>query len=175
MTLATANIVVSDVADGAESSKIITVEKVSGSDNYYPEDLYVGQVVYNGTSIFVDFAVNNLGSFEGVEFTKATAGGDEGGDEGGSTVPATELAIGNNAINAANVTFEYTASENGTLTLTASGAIMGMVEISYTVNNGTSNVFELSTTVELTLEAGDVVTITVVAEGYSSITAAWEA
>ena len=174
MTLATANIVVSNVEDGAESSKIITVEKVSGPDNDYPEDLYVGQVVYNGTSIFVDFAVNNLGSFEGVEFTKATAGGDEGGDEGGSTVPATELAIGNNAINAANVTFEYTASENGTLTLTAGGAIMGMVEISYTVNNGTSNVFELSTTVELTLEAGDVVTITVVAEGYSTITAAWE-
>ena len=85
------------------------------------------------------------------------------------------LAIDNNAIDGEDITFEYTATEAGTLKLTAGAAIMGMVEISYTVNGGDSTVLELSTSVELTLDVDDVVVITVVAEGSSSITAEWTA
>ncbi len=50
---------------------------------------------------------------------------------------------------------------------------MGMVEFRYTVNGGDSTILELGTNVDLTLQAGDVVVITVEAEGYSSIEATW--
>jgi len=97
---------------------------------------------------------------------------DESGDVG-ETTEETALVMGNNAINAADVTYAYTATEAGTLTLEVGGAVMGMVEMSYTVNGGTSTVLELSNTVDLELSEGDKVVITVIAEGYSSITASW--
>ena len=93
----------------------------------------------------------------------------------GAETPTEELVLGNTSINASNVNFTYTATEAGTLNLSAGAAIMGMVEMTYSVNGGEAQVLELSTSVELALEAGDTVLITVVAEGYSSITAAFTA
>lgn len=90
-------------------------------------------------------------------------------------VVESELIIGNNQIEAADVNFNYTATEAGKLTLTTGAAIMGMVEISYTVNGGDSQMLDLSSSVEIDLAAGDVVVVTVIADGYSSITADWAA
>ena len=84
-----------------------------------------------------------------------------------------ELALDNNQIEQADVNFHYTATEAGKLTLTAGGAIMGMVEITYTVNNGEAQILELASTVVLDLVAGDKVVVIVKAEGYSSITASF--
>ena len=114
-----------------------------------------------------------------IEFTSSfVASGSTGGDEGDEPEqPASNTALnsGPNSIDAANVNFEYTATEAGTLNLSAGNAIMGMVSMSYTVNGGDSTVLELGTAVDLVLEAGDVVVITVEAEGYSSIQATWTA
>ena len=87
----------------------------------------------------------------------------------------TALNIGANAIEQEDVTFEYTAAEAGTLKLTAGAAIMGPVTITYTVNGGAAQTLALSASVELTLAVGDKVVITVVAEGYSSLSAEWTA
>ena len=84
-----------------------------------------------------------------------------------------DLVMGNTEIGNSNAFYEYIATENGTLTLTAGEAIGGMVGISYTVNDGESEIIELGTTVEIALEAGDKVVITVESEGWSSLTAAW--
>ena len=92
---------------------------------------------------------------------------------GAADVAETALVIGHNSINAADVTYAYTAEADGTLTLSAGGAVMGMVEIFYTVNGGDTNVLELNSTVDLALTAGDKVVISVTAEGYSTITASW--
>lgn len=92
----------------------------------------------------------------------------------GSTVEQTTLLIGTNSVNATDVAFVYTASSAGKLTLTTGGAVMGTVEYSYAVNGGVSTTLALNSSVELTLAAGDKVVITVIAEGYSSLVAAWE-
>ena len=84
-----------------------------------------------------------------------------------------ELVMGNTQINQEDAIYSYTATENGTLTLTAGGAIMGMVSISYTVNGGDSVVIELQSTANIDLVAGDVVVVTIEAEGYSSLTASF--
>ena len=97
----------------------------------------------------------------------------DGGSQGGGSQSGTPLAIGTTQINAANAVYVYTAASDGTLTLTAGASISGAVEISYTKNGGDPVVLELSSTVELALVTGDTVVITVVAEGYSSITADW--
>ena len=86
-----------------------------------------------------------------------------------------ELYEGYNDIGMANINFNYTATENGNLTLTVGAAIMGMVEMSYSINGGESVVLELESTVTLPLTAGDVLVISVKSEGYSSITTAWAA
>ncbi len=89
----------------------------------------------------------------------------------------TELVIGNNGVNAEDVTFAYTATEAGTLTLTTGASIMGgNVQITYAINGGAANALALSSSVELPLAAGDKVVITVIADGdYTTVSAAWEA
>ena len=123
-----------------------------------------------GETVLIGISTNTAAEAT-VTFTASFVVGTTGGEE----VSATDLVIGNNAINAADVTYAYTATEAGTLNLAAGGAVMGMVEIFYTVNGGESTVLELSSNVDLTLAAGDKVVITVTAEGYSTITATWTA
>ena len=86
-------------------------------------------------------------------------------------VSETPMVIGNNAVEQADVTYAYTATESGTLTLSAGAAIMGMVSMKYTVNGGDAQILELSNSVDLALEAGDKVVVIIEAEGYSSLTA----
>ena len=125
-------------------------------------NLAAGQTIYFGAS-------TNSADAGTITFTATF----EASGSGAVVNPSTTLQEGPNQIEASNVTFEYTAEAAGTLNLSAGNAIMGMVEISYTVNGGDSTVLELGTSVDLALEAGDVVVITVVAEGYSSIQATW--
>ena len=98
-----------------------------------------------------------------------------GSGAGGSDIPESTLIIGYNNINATDVAFAYTASGAGKLTLTAGNAIMAPVEMAYSVNGGASTPLALGSSVELTLASGDKVVITVIAEGYSTLTAAWAA
>lgn len=98
-----------------------------------------------------------------------------GSGAGGSDISESTLIIGNNDINATDVAFAYTASGAGKLTLTAGNAIMAPVEMAYSVNGGASTPLALGSSVELTLASGDKVVITVLAEGYSTLTAAWAA
>lgn len=100
-----------------------------------------------------------------------TVGAEEGGDD--TEVTTTPLEIGNNAINAADVTYTFTAASEGVLTLTTGAAVMGEVTFSYSVNGGEATDLPLSSSVELTLVEGDVVTIVVTAAGYSSLTVDW--
>lgn len=121
------------------------------------------QLVYNAVT-------NTLtGSFNGsiAEFTPYT------GEPVGPSVNESELVIGTNSINATDAKFTFTAPQSGKLTLTIGGAIMGPVEITYTINGGGMFPVALGSTVEIDLIVGDEVVIDVVASGYSSITAAF--
>jgi len=89
--------------------------------------------------------------------------------------PEYELTIGANYINMENVNFTYTATEMGTLKLDVGTAMMGMVEITYTVNGGEVQTLALGSFVELNLNADDVVIIYVVAEGSATLGATWTA
>ena len=93
----------------------------------------------------------------------------------GSNVGSVALEIGNNAINAENITYTYTAAENGTLDLSVGAAIMGDVTITYTVNGGTEETLALNSEASLDLEEGDTVVITIVAAGYATLVAAFTA
>lgn len=95
----------------------------------------------------------------------------EGGEE--PIVEGTDLVIGANQIEAADVNFLYTAAENGTLTLTMSGTIMGDVTATVKVNGEVVGTLTANTELALELVAGDEVVIEVVAAGYSTLTAAW--
>lgn len=112
----------------------------------------------------------NPGIMMAQTFAEVNAGG---GDSG--TVSATPLTIGNNQINAVDVTYSYTAETNGTLTLKVGGAIQGPVAITYAVNGATAVTLVENVETDLELSAGDEVVITVVASGYSTLTAVWEA
>lgn len=91
----------------------------------------------------------------------------------GAGAEGVALTIGNNSIEAANVTYVYTAETAGTLNLSVGGAVMGAVEISYTVNGGDSATLALNSNVDLELAAGDKVVITVTAAGYATLAATW--
>ena len=84
------------------------------------------------------------------------------------------LKIGYNDIGEENVILSYTVTSNGKLTLSIGAAIMDVVEISYAVNGGQSVPVALSSVVTVELVSGDTIAITVVAKGYSTITATWE-
>ena len=96
-------------------------------------------------------------------------------DDNSGAVTETPLTIGSNPVNAADVTYVYTATEAGTLKLTTGGAIMGPVSFEYSVNDGTATAIELSSSVDVALNANDKIVIKVVAGGYSSLTAEWTA
>ena len=81
--------------------------------------------------------------------------------------------IKNNGIEASDVNFVYTATEAGNLTLSVGGAVMGPVEITYSVNDGAANAFELNSEIVVTVAAGDKVVINVVASGYATIAASF--
>ena len=89
-------------------------------------------------------------------------------------VATSPLKVGTTSIDAANAVYEYVAPSAANLTLTAGGAIMGPVTITYSVNGGEATTLELSASVTLALAAGDKVVINITAEGYSSITAEWD-
>lgn len=94
----------------------------------------------------------------------------------GEGEPATEieLEMGDTQINDEDGVYVFTAAEAGKLTLTT-GAALGEVTFVYTVNGGDEMPIALQSTVELELFAGDKVTITVTAAGYSSISASFTA
>ena len=89
-------------------------------------------------------------------------------------VATSPLKVGTTEIAAANAAYEYVAPSAANLTLTAGGAIMGPVAITYSVNGGEATTLELGASVTLALAAGDKVVINITAEGYSSITAEWD-
>ncbi len=95
--------------------------------------------------------------------------------EAGVDDGSVSLTLGNNAINAADVIYSYTADAAGWLNISMGGAVMGSVSASYSINGGDAVELALSTAVDVELAAGDRIVITVVAEGYSSITASWTA
>ncbi|MBQ8229437.1 MAG: hypothetical protein IJZ32_01930 [Clostridia bacterium] len=164
-------------SEGATSGTLTVTAPIysqySGTYSYTIED---GAYVFTSQNAIISKSLDgqswqfqNPGMRQAQTFAEVNAGGDSG------TVSATPLTLGNNGINAADVTYAYTAETDGTLTLTAGNAIQGAVEISYTVNGGNSTSLELGNSATLTLSAGDEVVITVVAAGYSNLTAAWEA
>ncbi|MBQ7353191.1 MAG: hypothetical protein IJW54_04210 [Clostridia bacterium] len=157
----------------------VTSDDYSWSYGFAPDQMEnVGQVqtgsveLEAGQTVYIGMSTNSTEAAT-ITFTasfEASGSGEGSGDAGSGN---TALTIGYNNIEAADVTYEYTAETAGTLNLSAGTAIGGMVEISYTVNGGDSTVLELGTNVDLALQAGDVVVITVTAEGYATLTATW--
>ena len=97
---------------------------------------------------------------------------DVSGDNG-QTAP-TELVVGKNVIDGCDVEFCFTAASAGELTLITSGAISGSVEMYYSINGGESRILPLGASTTLTLSDGDLVLISVVADGYSAINTIWD-
>ena len=98
----------------------------------------------------------------------------ESGSSSDTPVVTSPLKIGTTEIAATNAAYEYVAPSAANLTLTAGGAIMGPVAITYSVNGGDATALELGASVTLALAAGDKVVVNITAEGYSSITAEWD-
>lgn len=173
----------------AMSTITVTFDKTAGTVTVVPNvgNPYTCDFVYEGgvltltkdgnavMGLMLSFTLTNgvptACTYNGNTFNPLTAVADFSGSAGNETA----LNIGANAIEQEDVTFKYTATEAGTLKLSAGNAIMGPVTITYTVNGGTAQTLELGAEVSLELVAGDVVVITVVAEGYSSIQATWTA
>ena len=94
--------------------------------------------------------------------------------------PANELVIGDTAINGEDAEYTYTAAENGVLTLTPTGPAFStpatVFVLSYTVNGGESVNLPDRTATEVTLNAGDVVVVTITASrATGTLNAAWAA
>ena len=100
--------------------------------------------------------------------------------EGSSVVtPAgNTLQMGENAIAGEDITFEYTAETNGTLTIklikTATSP-RDVMTVTYTVNGGEAVSVTLNTDTAITLNAGDKVAVIVETNCAGTLTAAWEA
>ena len=84
-----------------------------------------------------------------------------------------DLVLGNNAINAENINFTYTATADIKLSLTLGNQIMGEVVVTYSVNGGTAIAIANGSTVEVELKANDVLVVSAeTTMGYQSITVA---
>ena len=147
----------------------------NGSDIYF-EGNSVDITVPAGETVSVNigaysFSDNVANVTVAVKGTEVEGGEGEGGEEEDPVVVIPELEIGSTQYNAVEKTYSYTASMDGVLKLTSGNAIMGPVSFSYTVNGGDATTFEVSTTVEVALSAGDVLLLTISGTGYSSITA----
>ena len=83
------------------------------------------------------------------------------------------LLIGANAINGESVFYWYKATDDGELSLSVGSALLGEVTITYSVNGGEEIALGLESETLITLSDGDELVISVVADGYSSISASW--
>lgn len=97
----------------------------------------------------------------------------------GTGVPedAVQLTIGYNNIEAADVTYSYTASEDGTLSLSMGTAIMGEVSAMVYIAGDETNAQTLAvdSSLELSLKSGETAVVEVTAAGYATLTASWNA
>ncbi len=180
-----------DEGDGTESNPYIVTGATSFtfSADYY-EATYV--LVSAGVTVSIDGAAEFVTVEDGPLGTTVTPTVDTlymiyadnlagctgmltatvGSDEGDSSEDA--LKIGSTSVEMKTASYTYTATEKGTLTLTAGAALMGSATFGYTVNGGDPVSFEPRASVEIALNAGDKVVVTIVAdEDYTSITAAW--
>lgn len=155
LTLQTYGFIMGDISIEVQVNDGATVTMIA--NDQLTLDLVAGDVV--------TVVVNSSGY--STLYTELTTGGDE------PIVEGSDLTIGNNQIEAADVTYIYTAGENGTLTLSLGGAIMGPVEATVKVNGEVVGTLYTNTELVLELNAGDEVVIEVVASGYSTLTAAW--
>ena len=89
------------------------------------------------------------------------------------------LEIGTNTINREDVTYTYTATENGTMTITVTGpmfsAVADVLSVTYTVNNGDPIEIPKKTPTDIALNAGDILTVIVVTNTTGSVKAEWAA
>ncbi len=111
-----------------------------------------------------------------ITYTYTTSGeGGEGGEDPTPVLPDIyDLTIGNNSIDAADIGFRYTATENGTLVLNLGNSIMGPVEAVVTVNGANEQTLYTMSQITLDLVAGDEVLIIFTATGYATMTAEWK-
>ncbi|MBO5945999.1 MAG: hypothetical protein J6Q69_05270, partial [Clostridia bacterium] len=84
---------------------------------------------------------------------------------------AAALAMGNTSIEASDATYVYTANDSCTLTLSLGATIMGDVVIEVYVNDSFAYSFTTNEFVEVSLFAGDNVTVVVSAAGYGTLNA----
>ena len=86
---------------------------------------------------------------------------------------------GENAIAGEDITYTYTATEAGTLTIEVRGpkfmSILEYLNVSYSVNGGAAVDIAVAAVTEIALNAGDVVTITVEANCQGMVNASWAA
>ena len=82
---------------------------------------------------------------------------EDGGDDDDTTTTTTALTMGNNSINAEDVTFTYTAAEDGVLTLSLGVAIMGDVSAQVYVSGKESEAVTLnvSSSLDLAMSSGE--------------------
>ena len=95
-------------------------------------------------------------------------------EEEEDTLVEVPLKTGNTQIEKKNARYAYIAGEKGTLNVKLGGAVMGAIEVTYSVNGGEKIAFATNSEISLSLVAGDKVTFDVIAQGYSTLTAAWE-
>ena len=120
-----------------------------------------------GDVVTVEVVANCIASIEAV-WTKATV-----------EVTTTPLELGTNEVEGENITFEYEATEDGKLTLTAKPQATDNADASFSVtvsvNGGEATTLKNDAATEFTLKTGDVVVVTVTTNQSGSIEVTWTA
>lgn len=128
--------------------------------------LSAGQTIWIGIT-----TASGSNSATPIEFTAEFGNGE--GEEVQEPVREADLVIGNNAINAENINFTYTATADIKLSLTLGNQIMGEVIVTYSINGGTAIAIANGSSVEVELKANDVLVVSAeTTMGYQSITVA---
>lgn len=131
-------------------------------------------VLEAGETVWVGISTRSGSSSDTpITFTAEFTVGGEEGDDLGDGIREVDLVIGNNNINAENINFNYTATEDVKLSIVLGNQIMDEVLVSYTINDGASVSIADGASVEIELKAGDVLVISATTEGgYQSVTVA---
>ena len=128
--------------------------------------LTAGQTVWIGLT-----TASGSGSATPIVFTAEFGNG--AGEEVTDEPREVDLVLGNNAINAENINFTYTATADIKLSLTLGNPAMGDVIVTYSINDGTAIAMANGSTVEVELKANDVLVVSAeTTMGYQSITVA---
>ncbi len=140
--------------------------RINGSQNSpLAINLTAGQTIWVGIT-----TASGSSSDTPITFTASFGNGE--GDDVTEEAREVDLVLGNNNVNAENITFVYTADAAVKLEIAVGNYVMNNVDVTYSVNGGTAIAIAQASSVKVDLNQGDVLKIFATTKGgYVSINA----